>query len=114
MVMKIITWSGEGFITKLKSETQIDVDAECIKFDKYLELLKYSFYLCFKKLRCCCGLLRLRKPTLLSLINSETPTSISGCSDFHFGGGRLPHRSLDVQLKLNEFTGKWEDQINGL
>jgi len=30
-------------------------------------------------------------------INSETPTSISGCSDFHFGV-RLPHRSPDVQL----------------
>ena len=40
--MKIITWSGEGFITELKNETQIDVDAECIKFDKYLELLKGS------------------------------------------------------------------------
>ena len=44
LVMKIITWSGEGFITELKSETQIDVDAECIEFDKYLELLKFSFY----------------------------------------------------------------------
>ena len=43
-------------------------------------------------------------PFVNNFINSETPTSISGCSDFHFGGGRLPHRSLDVQLKLNEFT----------
>jgi len=31
-------------------------------------------------------------------INSETPTSLSGCSLFYFGWGRLPHRSLDVQL----------------
>jgi len=35
---------------------------------------------------------------IAAFINSETPTSISGCSDFHFGGGRLPHRRLDVQL----------------
>jgi len=32
------------------------------------------------------------------LINSETPTSLSGCSLFYFGGGRIPYRSLDVQL----------------
>jgi len=31
-------------------------------------------------------------------IHSKTPTSISGCSIFCFGGGRVPHRSPDVQL----------------
>ena len=47
----------------------------------------------------------------IEFINSETPTSLSGCSLFYFGG-RLPHRSLDVQLQLNEFTdGDWLENI---
>lgn len=44
MVMKIITWCAEGYVSELSKIKELNVEATAQEFDVYLELLKNSFY----------------------------------------------------------------------
>ncbi len=44
LVMKIITWLTEGYISKLTGKTEIDYDVLCKEFEECINLFKNNFY----------------------------------------------------------------------
>lgn len=44
LVMKILTWLTEGYISKLTGKTEFDFDALCREFDECINLFKKNFY----------------------------------------------------------------------
>lgn len=44
LVMKMLTWFSEGFISQFSSKAEVDLEAICKEFDECMDLLKNNLY----------------------------------------------------------------------